>query len=335
MLFSAIETIQSYLFHMRYLAFFIFLLVSCRNQPASRLQTFAPSDGKVLYFSHQNTYQNDKKHLFGSGDRPLGPAGLVVYTSLIGSISTNFIEGRTVEDLGPFFKEHKDLTPILVLGIDKSLYGRLQQGEFDEGLERIAFLIKALERPVYLSLGVEVNSPLYMNDPSKFVDAYRYCADKIRSFNVPDLSLVWYVVGMNPGYEERDVMEWYPGDEYVNWLGISVFKITEDHFAEKTKFTDPNYDRLIEVSRTQQIPIMVIESSASTIIRDFGFKDDTLWNFWYRPFFSFIEENEEIKAVCHVTQDWVLDDVIWQRWKEKLGESRYLFSDNKVEKHIR
>lgn len=312
---------------MRYIVISVLLIVSCRNLQLGEAPTFAPTDGKVMYLSHQNTFQNDLTELFGKEGQPSGPAGLVVYTTLVGSISTKFIEGRTVEDLGPFFKENSKMSPVLILGIDKSLYSRLQEGEFDEGLERIAYFIKSLDQPIYLALGVEVNSPMYKNNPGEFVNAYRYCADKIRSFDLPNLSLVWYVGGMNPSYEERDVMEWYPGDEYVNWLGTSMFKITSPHFAEKTIFTDSNYDRLLQIARAHQLPIMVVESSASTIIKDFDYKKDTLWDFWYKPFISFIEENKEVKAVCHVTQNWVFDETIWSRWKDNMRDSRYLYSD--------
>ncbi len=314
---------------MRYLGIFLlFIAASCSDQAGTRLQpSFAPSDGLKMYLCDQYGYLVQKEEIFSSGEQIPGPSGLIINTSVFLDISVKFIDGKSVEDLMPFFREHPNLLPVLMVNIDKSLYVRLWTGEFDDRIKRLAEFIQSMDRPIYIAVGVDVNHPVYANEPNDYTKSYRYFVDELCTHEVPTATFIWPLVGMSPGYQGKDPMEWYPGDQYVNWLGTSMHKITEAHYAVKVQFDKPNFDRLLEIARAQDLPIMVLESSPASVIKNFGYSGDDLWSFWYDPFFDFVEKNTEVKAISHLFPDDIpLDTVILKKWKEQISQDRYLFA---------
>ncbi len=321
---------EFYLYRSLILIFFGYLVAIGCDSGEDKLQpTFEPPDGKTLYLSHQHSLDQDEKHLFSQSGHD-GPAGLVILTSVLMDMSTKLVEGRVLEDIYPVFAENQDVSPVFVMMFDKTLYSRLCKGEFDDRVERMANLIKKLDRPVYLTIGFEVNHPVYRNEPDFYIEAYRCYVDKLRAHDVPNVSFVWHVIGMEPGYQSWDPGEWYPGDEYVNWLGTSVTQFLDAHFVTKIQFQGPNFNRLFDIADQHDLPIMILESSSRGVQRNFEYREEVLWDFWYKPFFEMVKDNKRIKAVSHMSQEWLMDDYTWDRWKEEIDDNRYLFSTTEL-----
>ncbi len=287
-----------------------------------------PPDGKKMYFSHQHSYSTDQERLFDQSTGNKGPAGIVFYTSILMDLSNHIVEGNQIEDLVPFLDQNKNICPVLIMLVDKTMYRRIQEGEFDDRIERLAKFLTQVDRPIYLSIGFDVNHPIYGNEPSFYVSTYRYLVDKLRQYEVGNLSLVWHIISMSPGYRDKDPIEWFPGQDYVDWLGTNVTQILDAHVVTKVRFQATNFERLFSIADEFELPIMIMESSSRSVQKNFGYKGEALWEFWYKPFFDFVEGNKRVKAFSHMTQDWLMDDVIWGNFTERLADDRYVFANH-------
>lgn len=94
-------------------------------------------------------------------------------------------------------------------------------GKFDDYLAAYAGKIRELERPVFLRFAHEPDNPLYPwsgsggNTPEEYVQAWRYVVDFFEKEDVENVVWVW-----NP-WEDVSMQAYYPGGEYVDWIGIT------------------------------------------------------------------------------------------------------------------
>lgn len=93
--------------------------------------------------------------------------------------------------------------------------------------------------PVFLRIGAEINVWVNMASPESYITAYRAIADAARRI-APNIALVWSVNYVS-GWDTK-VEDYYPGDEYVDWVGLSAYMIR--YFQDQTWDTG---DRLSEI----------------------------------------------------------------------------------------
>jgi hypothetical protein len=120
---------------------------------------------------------------------------------------------------------------------------RLIDGVFDRQLRSWADGARALGVPLLLSFGAEVNDdwgpwnarwngagdtegygdPTYPDGTERYRDAYRHLVTLFRSEGAGNVAFVFHVDSYRPynGWNTLDL--YYPGDEYVDWLGISDY----------------------------------------------------------------------------------------------------------------
>lgn len=145
----------------------------------------------------------------------------------------------------------------------------------------------ARKTPIFLRIGAEMNVWSNRCEPEVFITAYRTVAESARRL-APELALVW-----SPNYVSEwnvDVTAYYPGDEYVDWVGLSVYmgRYFQNRYYEENDRTD---EILFKAGRAsdpvflvKQIveeygdrkPIMVAEGGASHYNEVLG-ADSTAW----------------------------------------------------------
>lgn len=74
-------------------------------------------------------------------------------------------------------------------------------------------------------------------DPQKYINFYRNASNLIRT-KMPNAAIVWSVESTNV-YES---LRYYPGDLYVDWIGLEVMKILDD----KGNYRDDDIEQYIE-----------------------------------------------------------------------------------------
>ena len=95
----------------------------------------------------------------------------------------------------------------------------------------------------------------------------------------------------------KELEEWYPGDEYVDWCAYSFFSRYED--------AQP----MIDFARKRNKPIFIAEATPSIEENGVSKKIDLgdslsqieVWEKWFNPFFKTIQDNTDVvKAVSYI-----------------------------------
>lgn len=199
------------------------------------------------------------------------------------------------------------------------------KGEFDSNLDKIGAWIKRSNRTVYVRIGYEFDLPQNKYDPALYQKAFRYIVDRWRAQGVR-ASYVWHSYGYLNA--EKPMMDWYPGDEYVDWFGISFFNA----------FNDGNMKWMTARAKEHGKPMMLAEASP------FGtgtLEGNKSWNMWFKGFFAAIEKYD-IAAVCYINSNWEempmwkgqgwgdarveANPVIQEKWLKEIQRDRFAVS---------
>ena len=112
----------------------------------------------------------------------------------------------------------------------------IAQGMQDAYIEKFANQVRMFEYPVYLRFGHEMNinqgTHSWPNEcsfgrvPMDFVLAYRRLVEIFRRVGTKNAIFVW-----NPNCYDVGPHHWseyYPGDDYVDWVGLDLYQYTRD-----------------------------------------------------------------------------------------------------------
>lgn len=99
----------------------------------------------------------------------------------------------------------------------------IAEGHFDAYIDKWAQDAAALDIPFFLRLGHEMNDPYRYpwgpqnNSPEDFIAAWQHVVARFKAQGAYKVLWLW---SPHPAYPPYDI--YYPGDEYVDWIGISV-----------------------------------------------------------------------------------------------------------------
>lgn len=152
----------------------------------------------------------------------------------------------------------------------KQAGGAFQLGwEPSQGLDKVnddAYLrqwareAKASGVPIFLRFACEMNGDwvVWHGDPQKYIEKFRTVA-KVMKEEAPNVAMVWSP-GDVPAYSMH---QYYPGDEYVDWVGVSLYvePYSNGDKADPMLATSP-VERLDELYRTyaDRKPLMLSET---------------------------------------------------------------------------
>lgn len=161
-------------------------------------------------------------------------------------------------------------------------------GQYDDNLQALAKWIDQNLMTVYLRIGYEFDFRPNAYAPTTYKKAYRYIVDYLRSHRIDNVFYVWHSAAQDSGH---DRMNWYPGDEYVDYVGVSFFHPQEqkEHLANVAVLAS-------EVNK----PLMIAEATPFGVnLMD----TDNAWSEWFVPFFDFIHQYN-VSIVCYIHTDW-------------------------------
>jgi len=132
--------------------------------------------------------------------------------------------------------------------------------------------------------------------------------------------------------DAQDFMDYYPGDDYVDWWAINVF----DNFADGNEFIN----RFVRDAGERAKPVMIAESTPRYIGSVGG---DEAWRQWYDPYFSLIRKYPHVKAFCYINASWEnypdktfrydcriqKNAVVAQKYREVLSSSQFIQAELK------
>jgi len=157
---------------------------------------------------------------------------------------------------------------------------RIIDGDFDSFLLDWANVIKSYGKPVMITFGPEMNGnwfpwsgvfqgggktnrygdPDKADGPEKYVDAFRHIVILFRNAEVNNAT--WYFQPNHESYPDKEwnsIENYYPGDEYIDWVGISVYgaQYRDESWVGFEEVMQPIYNEL--TTKFPNKPIMLCE----------------------------------------------------------------------------
>ena len=155
-------------------------------------------------------------------------------------------------------------------------------GKFDENLTQWAKDAKQDNIPMFVDFAVEMNGdwfqwsgmftggaktdgygdPTYPDGPERYRDAYRHIIDIFKREGVKHITWFFHADhGTYPNENWNKAKNYYPGDDYIDWVGFSLYgaqEITEEWeglgFSEQL---EAHYKDIKSISKTK--PIILLE----------------------------------------------------------------------------
>ena len=164
---------------------------------------------------------------------------------------------------------------------DKFNLESILEGHWDDYIDRWADGAKEVDGPVFVSLCNEMNGdwfpwagvfygagrpiagtdPLQYMGPEYFKRAYRYIVDRVRARGARNILWILHLNNFPEPYMPWNMMaQYYPGSNYVDWLGLSVYGQLESDDAKWDLFDEmiqKPYDEICQLDPNK--PIMVTE----------------------------------------------------------------------------
>lgn len=146
---------------------------------------------------------------------------------------------------------------------------KIINGDFDDFLKRWAHEIRSYGKPVMITFAVEMNGDWFPwsgifqggrktnlfedqekpDGPERYVEAYRHIVRLFREINVENC--IWLFQPNWQSFPEEDwnaIENYYPGDKYVDWVGISLYgaSYSDDTWQSFEALMDPIYEKMTQ-----------------------------------------------------------------------------------------
>jgi beta-mannanase len=163
------------------------------------------------------------------------------------------------------------IEPFAIAGRSAQLLDDIVAGAYDSRIASACQTIGALQVPVLVRWGHEmertdIRYPWSGVSAESYIAAYRYFAARCRAA-APRIYLIWSPKG------ERGLAKYYPGKEYVDFVGVSLYELPAydlDHYGKVMNFQEafgPKYERVIPLDKTVMIAEMGVAGEPSYQIR--------------------------------------------------------------------
>lgn len=214
--------------------------------------------------------------------------------------------------------QYQDTMIVIQFGLELvGVTDDIASGALDDDIDDLLDGIETLGLPVYLRIGYEFNGLSWNGyQPASYKAAFIYLTDKIRERD-HEIATVWNFV---PDVTQPlNYLDYYPGDEYVDWWAINIFESYQiDHTATL---------QFLQSANQHQKPVLIGESTPKYVGVLNG---QSSWNNWFAPFFDLIASQPGIKMTGYINWDWALYPQ-WSNWGDARLEAnpivRQLFDD--------
>lgn len=198
-------------------------------------------------------------------------------------------------------------------------------GVYDEELKQYARDARDSSVPIMIEFGTEVNGdwfswggaingggvtngygdPAYPDGPERFRDAYRRIIDIFRGEQANNVTWAFHMNGgSSPEAEWNKMNNYYPGDSYIDWIGVSIYggQVPGEKWEDFSSQIERAYNEISGVSAVKPIAVFefgVIEDPSA------GSKAG-----WIGDALEVLESGKypRIKALSYWHSSWTNDD---------------------------
>ncbi len=219
-------------------------------------------------------------------------------------------------------------------GLQPGALARVAAGDYDAQIEQLVRFATSTEKTILLRIGYEFEGAwnIGYHRFEDFRAAYIRIAARLRGAGASNVQFVWQasaspIDDVIDGGRET-ISNWYPGDEWVDWVGVSIF-LPPDEAPSVPLNTQPPLarellDEMIEFARQHYKPVIIAEATPQGFQLDrldnahiTGIWDgpsgqgvvpvtaEDIWDAWYQPLFDYMAENDDvIDALAYINADW-------------------------------
>ncbi|MCR9251421.1 MAG: T9SS type A sorting domain-containing protein [bacterium] len=318
---------------------------SCPPPPNGDLAFLEPTNGAKLLFIGQDLL-SVSDYINDCGGCPT-PGGIATYVSLSGVLQNNFYGalGFTESDQpfgtdidwggGPLNAYSAAIGfPNSAVQIGLYLVGEtdnISSGGRDAEIRQLADFFNSLSGTAfYLRVGYEFDGQWNGYSGQIYINAYRRIVDILRAENVSNVAYVWQsstspIDDVLDGGREN-LLNYYPGDNYVDWFGMSWFLLPNENSTVGGTPSTQLYlaNEIVNLARQRGKPMMICEAAAQGYDIQQGANSNIspvwdgasaqgtvnksgsqIWNEWFQEYFNYINANDDvIKAVTYINADW-------------------------------
>jgi len=301
---------------MKLFILFLLMLAPC---PAFAVSSpFAPQSGKTLLLVGQDR-DTIAHYVSATGNTP---GGTMFYTSIqnMDGLAGEADYGSGPQDAQALLQTYPNSVIQVGLYMVDAL-DKTYSGAYDANLKTLAQWIKKAHRPIYLRIGYEFDSPLNHYNPQQYKQAFRYVVDFLHKEGVDNVAYVWHSYCAQ--YPDQHWMDWYPGDDYVDWFGASIFSTYQISYASN----------FLKLARKHHKPFMIAESTPWGMYTLVAKVD------WLKHIFNFIKD-QNVEAFCYIDSNWEVmpmfkgqhigdarleeNSQIKDLWLKEINKDRYL-----------
>jgi len=202
------------------------------------------------------------------------------------------------------------------------------KGKFDNELTQWAKEAKKDQIPLIIDFAVEMNGDWFAwsgklngantkdgygdknlyDGPERYRDAYRHLIDIFRAEGVHNVTWFFHAnMVSSPKEEWNRPKNYYPGDDYIDWIGVSIygpFHPGENYWESFHKIVKENYQNILEISDNK--PFALLEFGV-TDHHPLGSKSE-----WLQDAFQTILSQEYIhfQAINYWHENWDNDGIL-------------------------
>lgn len=207
----------------------------------------------------------------------------------------------------------------------------IASGKYNASIKQLVTSLKALApRKIFLRIGYEFDGPWNCYSPSDYKAAYRNIAMAFKTAKADNVITVWQSAAWpDPAIagDKRAIYDfqtpshlknWYPGDDVVDWIGMSVFYRDLSQWNYTPPYT-PQFaqEQVLAFARAAQKPVMIAEAapqgyhianmtqSPIQMNKAAPTSQEDIWRNWYEKLFQFVDKNRDtIKALAYINAHW-------------------------------
>ena len=230
---------------------------------------------------------------------------------------------------------------------------RLIAGEYDANIDQLARFASLFSGTIYLRIGYEFDGHWNQGyqDSERFILAWKRIVDRLRASAAENIVFVWQSAAsiaddVLDGFHE-DIYDWYPGDDYADWVGISWFSpphLQAVGFENRQVYTPMQLTmEVIELARAQNKPLMIAEaapmgfdmlnnqrSNYSPLLDGEAGQNtrqltaEEIWQSYFQPLFDLMNDHKDvIRALAYINQNWDKQEMWGAPWEGGYwGDSR-------------
>ena len=233
------------------------------------------------------------------------PDGIMVYTAIndLRGLAEPVDHGAGVNHADALIQKYPQIKVVQIGLYLKFMLNEIVAGGLDENIVQLGEWIKNSGKRVYLRIGYEFDNPENGYDRPQYIQAYRHIVEHLRKRNVQNVYFVWHTIAWRKNdWPAYDPIQWYPGDQYVDWLGISFFDSARNE----------ERDAAAELARKIQKPLMIAESSPFNCLT----VEEKIK--WMQELFGYMKNNH-VKFLSYINVHW---DALPLFAEEKWGDAR-------------